>query len=76
VWCTYADTNAHTGEVIGGEEAGLTPEEIDERLHPTMPIRMKDCQGMCCRVEIKYSEEWGTVCVCVCVCVCTSLRYL
>jgi hypothetical protein len=27
-----------------------------------LPIRMQACQGMCCRVEIQYQDEWGTVC--------------
>ena len=45
------------GAVIGGEEGGeLSAEEIEERAHPTLPIRMKDCQGMCCRVDIQYND--------------------
>jgi hypothetical protein len=44
------------------EEEGLTPAEIEEKRHPTLPIRMQACQGMCCRVEIQYQDEWGTVC--------------
>ena len=55
------------GLVIGAEKE--TPEEkerkkaeLEEKLHPTLPIRMKGCQGMCCRVEIEYQDDWGTVC--------------
>ena len=48
--------------IAGEEEEGLSAEEIAEKLHPTLPIRMKACVGMCCLVEIQYNDEWGTVC--------------
>ncbi|MGB1597902.1 MAG: scavenger receptor cysteine-rich domain-containing protein [Promethearchaeia archaeon] len=51
------------GEAITEEDTeGMTPEEVDELRTPTMPIRMRDCQGMCCRVEVKYEDSWGSVC--------------